>query len=111
MGFVPDSQLKTSPDVYGAVNALKPNQATQPLPVFDANGPGHKLMGYAIYKLFSREAAGQRELKDPRVQQSIRQELRGRKTQLLQTAYFEMLHNDAKVKNYFAEQVIKQGAQ
>ena len=34
-----------------------------------------------------------------------------RKTQLLQTAYYEMLHNDAKVKNYFAEQVLKQGAQ
>ena len=111
MGFIPDSQLKTSPDVYSAVNALKPNQVTEPLAVYDVNGPGHKLMGFAIYKLLSREAAGQRELKDPRVQQSIRQGLRERKTQLLQNAYYEMLHNDAKVKNYFAEQILKQGAQ
>jgi peptidyl-prolyl cis-trans isomerase SurA len=110
MGFIPDSNLKTSPDVYSAVNELKPNQVTQPLPVFDTNGPGHRLMGYAIYKLFSREAAGQRELKDPRVQQSIRQGLRERKTQLLQNAYYEVLHDDAKVKNYFAEQILKQGA-
>ncbi len=111
MGFIAESQLKTDPDVYNAVNALKPGQVTQPLPIFDTSGPGHKLMGYALYKLFGREAAGQRELKDPRVQQSIRQTLRDRKTQLLQTAYYEMLHNDAKVKNYFAEQVLKQGAQ
>jgi peptidyl-prolyl cis-trans isomerase SurA len=111
MGFIAESQLKTDTDIYNAVNALKPGQVTQPLPIFDTSGPGHKLMGYAIYKLFGREAAGQRELKDPRVQQSIRQGLRDRKTQLLQTAYYEMLHNDAKIKNYFAEQILKQGAQ
>jgi peptidyl-prolyl cis-trans isomerase SurA len=110
MGIIPESQLKTDPQVYSAVDALKPNQVTQPLPVFDASGPGHKLMGYALYKLLSREVAGQRDLKDPRVQQSIRQELRGRKTQLLQTAYYEMLHNHATVSNYFAEQILKQGA-
>ena len=76
MGFIAESQLKTDADVYNAVNALKPGQVTQPLPIFDTSGPGHKLMGYALYKLFGREAAGQRELKDPRVQQSIRQTLR-----------------------------------
>jgi peptidyl-prolyl cis-trans isomerase SurA len=111
MGFIPESQLKTDSDVFSSINMLKPGQVTQPLPVTDPSGPGHKLMGYAIYKLFSREAAGQRELKDPRVQQSIRQSLRERKTQLLQNAYYEMLHDDAKVKNYFAEQILKQGAQ
>ena len=111
MGFIPESQLKTDTLVYGAVNSLKPGQVTQPLPIFDASGPGHKLMGYALYKMFSREAAGQRELKDPRVQQSIRQGLRERKTQLLQNAYYEVLHDDSKVKNYFAEQILKQGAQ
>ena len=30
--------------------------------------------------------------------------------QLLQTAYFEMLQNQAKVRNYYAEQILKQGA-
>jgi peptidyl-prolyl cis-trans isomerase SurA len=111
MGFIAESQLKGDLVVFNAVDALKPSQVTQPLPVYDPSGPGHKLMGYAIYKLLNREVAGQRDLKDPRVQQSIRQELRGRKTQLLQTAYYEMLHNSAKVENYFAEQILKQGAQ
>jgi peptidyl-prolyl cis-trans isomerase SurA len=111
MGFIPESQLKTDTDVYSAVNTLKPGQVTQPMPVFDANGPGHKLLGYAIYRLLGRETAGQRDLKDPRVQESIRQGLRERKAQMLQNAYYEVLHDEAKVKNYFAEQVLKQGAQ
>jgi peptidyl-prolyl cis-trans isomerase SurA len=111
MGFITEAQLKTDSDVYSAVNALKPGQVTQPMPIFDASGPGHKLMAYAIYRLLGREVAGQRDLKDPRVQESIRQGLRERKAQLLQTAYYEMLHDEAKVRNYFAEQVLKQGAQ
>ncbi len=111
MGFIPESQLKSDSEAYNALQALKPNQVTQPLPIFDASGPGHKLMGFALYTLLSREAARQRDLKDPRVQQSIRQGLRERKTQLLQNAFYEMLHDNAKVKNYFAEQILKQGAQ
>lgn len=110
MGFVAESQLKTDIEVYNAVQSLKPNQVTQPIAVYDP-GPGHKIVGYAVYKLLGREAAGQRELNDPRVQQSVRQGLRDRKAQMLQNAYYEMLHDDAKVRNYFAEQILKQGAQ
>jgi peptidyl-prolyl cis-trans isomerase SurA len=79
--------------------------------MYDNPGPNHKIVAFAIYKLMSREAAGQRELNDPRVQQSIRQDLRERKAQLLQTAYLEMLHNQATVRNYLAEQILKLGAQ
>jgi len=50
-------------------------------------------------------------LNDPRVQQVIRQNLRETRAQLLQNAYLEMLHNEAKVHNYFADQILKQGAQ
>ena len=89
---------------------LKPGQITDILPMYDNPGPSHKVIAYAIYKLISREAAGQRELNDPRVQQQIRQDLRERKAQLLQNAYFEMLHNQAAVRNYFAEQILKMGA-
>jgi peptidyl-prolyl cis-trans isomerase SurA len=112
MGFVPEAQLRSDfPDVYAAVSNFKPGQVTQPLPVYAGTGNEHRVIGYAIYKLFSREVAGQRELNDPRVQQSIRQGLRQRKVQLLQNAYYEKLHDDAKVTNYFAEQVLKKGAQ
>ena len=88
---------------------LKPGQITDSLPIYDMPGPGRKIQGYVIYKLISREAAGQRDLNDPRVQQSIRQSLRDRKAQLLQNAYFEMLHDQAALRNYFAEQILKEG--
>jgi peptidyl-prolyl cis-trans isomerase SurA len=79
--------------------------------VYENAGPGHHTIGYAIYKLIGREPAGQRELNDPRVQQTIRQMLREGHAQLLKNAYFEILHDEAKVHNYFADQILKQGAQ
>jgi peptidyl-prolyl cis-trans isomerase SurA len=64
-----------------------------------------------VYKLLSREPAGQREMNDPRVQQTIRQFLRESHAQLLKNAYFEMLHDQAAVRNYYAEQILKTGGQ
>jgi peptidyl-prolyl cis-trans isomerase SurA len=111
MGFVAESALHSDPEAYNAISKLKPGQISEILPVYDPNGGAHHAIGYAIYKLISREAAGQRELNDPRVQQLIRQGLREGHAQMLKNAYFEMLHNDAKVHNYFADQILKQGAQ
>ena len=110
MGFVPESQLRADPEVYDAIGKLKPDQFSDVLPVYDSAGPGHKVIGYAIYKLIAREPAGQRELNDPRVQQTIHQLLHDGQKQLLQNAYYETLEDDAKVRNYFAEQILKQGA-
>ena len=90
---------------------LRPGQITPALPVYAPNDPNRKVIGYQIYKLLEREPAGQRDLKDPRVQQFIRQQLRDAKAQLLENAYEEMLHDQAKIHNYFAEQVLKQGSQ
>ena len=109
MGFVFESQLRTDPDVYNAVAKLKPGQITDVLPVYDSAAPGHHVIGYAIYKLISREPAGQRELNDPRVQQAIHQLLHQNHVQLLQNAYLEMLHDEAKVHNYLADEVLKEG--
>jgi len=112
MGFVGETELKNSePDVYNAIEKLRPGQITDIIPVYDSGVPGHKVIGYSIYRLISREAAGQRGLNDPSVQQTIRDGLRNSKAQLLQNAYLEMLHDDAKVRNYFAEQILKEGAQ
>ncbi len=112
MGPIPESRLKAAePEVYNAVTALRPGQVTPPLPVYDRNDSSRKIVGYQIYKLLERESAGQRDLKDPRVQQIIRQQLHDLKAQLLENAYEEMLHDQAKIHNYFAEQVLKQGAQ
>ena len=62
--------------------------------------------GYRIFKLVSKEPAGQRELNDPKVQQTIRETLINRKDQLLKAAYYEVARNDAKVLNYFASRVV-----
>lgn len=108
LGFVPESQLHSDPTVFAAVSKLKAGQITDILPVLDATT--RKPVGYAIYKLISREPAGQRDINDPRVQQTIRQELRDARSQLLKSAYFEILRDQAKVENFFAEEVFKQDA-
>ncbi|HMG86382.1 MAG TPA: SurA N-terminal domain-containing protein [Terracidiphilus sp.] len=111
MGFVPESVLQQrDPATFGAINKLKPGQMTDVLPVYGGAGPTQRAAGYAIYKLLEREPAGQRELNNPSVQQHIRQGLRESHAQLLKIAYQEMLRDDAKVRNYFAEEILKQGA-
>jgi peptidyl-prolyl cis-trans isomerase SurA len=108
MGFVPESALRSNLEVYGAITKLKPGQFTDVLPVFDDT---HKVVGYAIYKFLGREPAGQRLLSDPNVRQSIHQTLHDAQKQLLQTAYLETLMDEAKVRNFLAEQILKQGGQ
>jgi peptidyl-prolyl cis-trans isomerase SurA len=108
MGFVGETQMHADPAVYAAVTKLKAGQATDILPLLDAQTK--KPAGYVIYKLLSREPAGQRDVNDPRVQQAIRQQLREGRSQLLKNAYFEMLRDQAKVENFFAEQIFKNDA-
>lgn len=110
MGYIAESQLRQEPEVYAAVTKLKPGEITDILPVY-APGDTKKPVGYAIYKLLDREAAGQRQLDDPRVQQKIRQDLRDSREQLLKNAYLEMLRDQARVENYYAEEILKNGAQ
>lgn len=108
IGFHTADQMKADPVVYAAVMKLKPGQITPILPLPDAETK--KPMGYAIYKLIAIEPAGQRELKDPSVQQSIRQQLHEGRSQLLKNAYFEMLRDQAKVENFYAEEIFKNDA-
>ena len=58
--------------------------------------------GYRILKVISKEPAGQRELGDPRVQQTIRETLLSRRDQLLKSAYYGVARNEAKVMDYMA---------
>ena len=108
MGFVSESSLHADANVYNAVMKLKPGQITDILPVLDAQTK--KPVGYAIYKLTSTELPGQHDLSDPIVQQGIRQQLHNDRSQLLKNAYFEMLKDQAKVVNYYAEQIFKNEA-
>ncbi|WP_345945157.1 SurA N-terminal domain-containing protein [Granulicella sp. dw_53] len=108
MGFVAESQMHADPMVFAAITKLKAGGITDILPLLDAQSK--KTMGYSIYKLISREPAGQRDVNDPRVQQAIRQQLRDGRSQLLKNAYFEMLRDQAKVENFLAEQIFKNDA-
>jgi peptidyl-prolyl cis-trans isomerase SurA len=108
MGFVGESQMHADPAVFNAITKLKAGEVTEILPVLD--GQTKKPVGYAIYKLLSRDPPGQRDLNDPRVQQAIRQELRDGRSQLLKAAYLEMVHDQAKVENFLAEEIFKNGA-
>jgi peptidyl-prolyl cis-trans isomerase SurA len=107
-GFVGESQLHADPAIFATVTKLKAGEVTEILPLLD--GQTKKPVGYAIYKLLSRDPPGQRDLNDPRVQQAIRQQLRDGRSQLLKAAYLEMVHDQAKVENFFAEQIFKNDA-
>lgn len=106
LGMAPESALKNAdPATREEVMKLKPGQYTPVIPM--VNPANHQPYAYMIVKLIAKEPAGQRDLNDPRVQQAIRQQLRDRREQLLKAAYYESLRDDAKVTNYFAEEILK----
>jgi peptidyl-prolyl cis-trans isomerase SurA len=97
LGFVPASALdKANPELRTAIQNTTPGQVTPVIKTAE---------GYRIFKIYSREPAGQRELTDPRVQQNIRETLINRKDQLLRAAYYEVARDDAQVVNYLAQTV------
>ena len=99
LGYIPESALeKTDPALKKAVTSMKAGEISGIITQRD---------GYYILKLLAREAPGQRELTDPTVQQSIRDTLRNRKEQLLRAAYLTVARENAKVTNYFAQQVLE----
>jgi peptidyl-prolyl cis-trans isomerase SurA len=106
LGFAPESSLKnTDPTTRDAVIKLKPGQYS---PIITVINPMTKqLLGFRIVKLIAKEPAGQRELSDPRVLESIRSQLRDRREQLLKAAYYEVRRDEAKVENYYAEKVLE----
>jgi len=106
LGFSPESSLKdTDPATREAVMKLKPGQYTGIVAVM--NPQTKQPFGYRIVKLVAKEPAGQRELSDPHVQQAIRDQLRDRREQLLKAAYYEVVRDQAKVNNYYAQDVLK----
>ncbi len=97
LGFVGEGSLdKASPELKKMVLSLQPGQMS---PII------HTQAGYQILKVISKEPAGQRDLGDPRVQQSIRSELLNRKDELLKTAYYDMARNEAKVVNNMSKTI------
>jgi peptidyl-prolyl cis-trans isomerase SurA len=101
LGYIPESSLnapQTDPVLKRMVLSLKPGQVSPPIVLKDS---------IRILKLVAREAAGQRGINDPQVQQMIRDTLRNRKEQLLRNAYLAVARDEAHVTNYLAIQVIE----
>jgi peptidyl-prolyl cis-trans isomerase SurA len=106
LGTLPESTLKnTDPLTRDAIMKLKAGQYS---PIISVTNPNDRqLIGYRIVKLIGKEAAGQRDLNDPAVQQWIRNQLLQQRTNLLRAAYDEVLRDKAEIHNYYAEQVMK----
>lgn len=97
LGFVPESALeKANPEIKAAIQAAPAGSITPVVKTAE---------GYRIFKIYSKEPAGQRELTDPRVQQNIRETLINRKDQLLRAAYYEVARDEAQVVNYLAQMI------
>src|ERR1700732_3140792 len=105
LGFAPEFSLPhMDPGTRDAVAKLKPGQYSALIPL--ANPMNKQVAGYQIVKLMSKEPAGQRELADPRGQPAIRSQLRDRREQLLKAAYYEVLRDQARVDNNYAQKVL-----
>jgi len=61
---------------------------------------------YWLFKLLGKREPGQYDMSNPEVKQGIKAELQGRKQQLLTAAFSEKLHNDAKVENLLANEIL-----
>lgn len=111
LGFTPQSGLqRTDPATREAVMKLKPGQYSAIIPVI-VNPQTKQVGAYQIVKLVSKEPEGQRELNDPRVQQAIHDQLVERREQLLKAAYYDVIRDQAKIDNYFAEDILKKTGQ
>jgi peptidyl-prolyl cis-trans isomerase SurA len=98
IGSVPQSSLdKASPELRKALMDMNPGQISNVI---------HTQEGYRILKVISKEPAGQRELNDPRVQETIRMTLFNRQDQLLKAAFYEYARAEAKVVNYYAQSIL-----
>ena len=105
IGIAPESALKqTDAMTRESVIKLKPGQYTPIIPL--GNPATRQLAGFQIVKLIARDEAGQRELGDPRVEQEIRNQLQDHREQVLKAAYYEVMRDQAKIENYFAEHVL-----
>jgi peptidyl-prolyl cis-trans isomerase SurA len=102
LGSIPESGLKSAdPSTREAVLKLKPGEVSTVIPL-------KQPAGYRIVKLIDKQPAGQRDLNDPRVQQFIRDRLHESAEQLRKDALLEVLRNEAKVENYYAELILKE---
>lgn len=98
LGFVPISALqRVAPALRDAVLKASPGTVSRV-----SLGGGH-----TIVLVVAKETAGQRDPSMPEVREGITNTLRGRKQQLLRTAYLSAIRDDAEVVNYLARRLVE----
>jgi peptidyl-prolyl cis-trans isomerase SurA len=98
LGLVPISSVRRAPP---ALRDAVLNMNVGAARVINQNG------AYSIVLVVSKEKAGQRDLTTPGTKEQITNTLKGRKEQLLRTAYLSALRSDAKVTNYVARRIVQ----
>ncbi len=98
VGLVSVSALRQAPpQLRDAVMKLQPGTVS----VVSMEG------GHTIVALVAKQAAGQRDPSMPEVRDGITATLRGRREQLLRTAYLETIRNKATVVNHVARRIVE----
>jgi len=98
VGMVSLTALRQAPpQLRDAVMKLQPGS----LSVVSMNG------AYTMVALLAKQAAGQRDPSMPEVRDGIMTTLRGRREQLLRTAYLETIRNKAVVVNHAARRIVE----
>jgi peptidyl-prolyl cis-trans isomerase SurA len=98
MGLIPVSKLKqAAPALRDAVLNKTPGSVN----VASVGG------AYTLVLVVAHEQAGQRDLSTPGVRERITDALKGRKEQLLRTAYLTAIRTDANVVNYEARRIVE----
>ncbi len=98
LGYHPASTLdRLGPQLKLSLLGLEVGEVTSVIRVPD---------GYMILKLLGKREPGQRELEDPEVQQSVREELQNRRTQLLSAVFTEQLRVESRVENFLAQEIL-----
>jgi peptidyl-prolyl cis-trans isomerase SurA len=98
VGFVPISALRQAhPKLRDAVMSLQPGSVK----VVSMEG------GHTLVALVAKRAAGQHDPSMPVVRDGITATLRGRREQLLRTAYLEAIRNKATVVNHIAQRIVE----
>jgi peptidyl-prolyl cis-trans isomerase SurA len=97
LGLVPISRLRQAPPpLRDAVIGKEPGAVS-----LVTEGATHTLV-----LVVAHEAAGQRDPSMPQVRQRITDTIRGRKEQLLRTAYLTAIRSDAVIVNYLARRLV-----
>jgi peptidyl-prolyl cis-trans isomerase SurA len=98
LGFVPLSALQKAPPMLRDA-ALK----SQPGTVSHVSSGG----AHTLVLVIAKEEAGQRDLQTAGVKDGIATSLRGKREQLLRTAYLTAARADATVTNYLARRIVE----